>query len=77
MLSCCNVIQEITKKEYESILEIVSSTSTPVNVLDVQMSWSSDNEPIEEDSSVNAISSRQDNLTKRRKIITTIIDDNT
>ncbi|XP_015070446.1 putative cyclin-D6-1 [Solanum pennellii] len=77
LLSCYNVTQEITKKEYESILEIVSSTSTPVNVLDVQMSWSSDNEPIEEDSSVNAISSRQDNLTKRRKIITTIIDDNT
>ncbi|KAG5596993.1 hypothetical protein H5410_038225 [Solanum commersonii] len=80
LLSCYDVIQEIAKKEYESILEMVSSTSTPVNVLDVQMSWSSDNEPIEEDTSVNAISSnrgREDNLTKRRKIITTIIDDNT
>ncbi|XP_049413833.1 putative cyclin-D6-1 [Solanum stenotomum] len=80
LLSCYDVMQEIAKKEYESILEMVSSTSTPVNVLDVQMSWSSDNEPIEEATSVNAISSnrgREDNLTKRRKIITTIIDDNT
>ncbi|KAK6785051.1 hypothetical protein RDI58_018506 [Solanum bulbocastanum] len=76
LLSCYDVMQEIAKKEYESILEMVSSTSTPVNV---QMSWSSDNEPIEEDSSVNAISSSNSNsnLTKRRKIITTIIDDNT
>ncbi|KAK4714275.1 hypothetical protein R3W88_020182 [Solanum pinnatisectum] len=77
LLSCYDVMQEIVKKEYEPILEMVSSTSTPVNVLDVQMSWSSDNEPIEEDSSVNAISSSYSNLTKRRKIITTIIDDNT
>ncbi|XP_055823671.1 putative cyclin-D6-1 [Solanum dulcamara] len=78
LLSCYNVTQEIAKEGYESILEMVSSTSTPVNVLDLQMSWSSDNEPIEEHTLLNAISSsssgRQDNLTKRRKII---IHDNT
>lgn len=71
-------MQEIAKEGYESVLDIVSSTSTPVNVLDLQLSssWSSDNEPItkSEDSCggvLNAMatsSNRQENL-KRRKII--------
>ncbi|KAM3395477.1 putative cyclin-D6-1 [Capsicum galapagoense] len=84
LLSCYNIMQEIAKEGYESILEMVSSTCTPVNVLDLQMSWSSDNEPIEEHTTsastllLNAISSsnnnRQDNLMKCRKII--IDDDN-
>ncbi|XP_009775328.1 putative cyclin-D6-1 [Nicotiana tabacum] len=78
LLSCYNVMQEIAKEGYESVLDIVSSTSTPVNVLDLQLSssWSSDNEPItkSEDSCggvLNAMatsSNRQENL-KRRKII--------
>ncbi|KAK4368507.1 hypothetical protein RND71_012299 [Anisodus tanguticus] len=71
LLSGCNVVQEIAKEGYESVLDIASSTSTPVNVLDLH-SWNSDNEPIE-DTLLNANSSpRQENL-KRRKLI---IDDN-
>ncbi|CAN4104876.1 unnamed protein product [Withania somnifera] len=87
LLSCYNLMQVIAQEGYVSVLEMVSSTSTPVNVLDLNMSWSSDNEPIDEDTTsastllLNAISSsssssssaRQGNLTKRRKII--IIDD--
>nr|XP_016447290.1 PREDICTED: putative cyclin-D6-1 [Nicotiana tabacum] len=78
LLRCYDVMQEIAKEGYESILDKVSSTSTPVNVLDLQFSssWSSDNEPItkSEDScgghvlNAMAINSRQENL-KRRKII--------
>ncbi|MCD7446291.1 hypothetical protein HAX54_000101 [Datura stramonium] len=85
LLKCFNVMEEIAKEGYESgAVEMASSTSTPVNVLDMH-SWSSDNEPIEEDTLLNAISShsasaRRENLMmKRRKIITTtttIIDDN-
>ncbi|KAJ8543472.1 hypothetical protein K7X08_005995 [Anisodus acutangulus] len=69
LLNCYNVMQEIAKEGYESVLDIASSTSMPVNVLDLH-SWSSDNEPIE-DTLLNAnanSSPRQENL-KRRKII--------
>ncbi|CAN4103398.1 unnamed protein product [Withania somnifera] len=74
LLSCYDVMQEIAKEEYESILEMVSSTCTPVNVLDLHMCWSSDNEPVDEDTTSAATllfrsNSRQENFTKRRKII--------
>lgn len=74
LLNCYTVTQKIVQEGYESKLETLSSSCTPVNVLDVQMSWSSDRDTL-----LNAISSndRQENFTKRRKIITTIIDDNT
>ncbi|XP_060190097.1 putative cyclin-D6-1 [Lycium barbarum] len=74
LLSCYNVMQEIAKEGYESVLGIASSTSTPVNVLDLH-SWSSDNEPIEDNTILNANSNaRQENNFKRRKIITTTIE---
>lgn len=34
MVQCYNVIHDITREEYESVLNINSTSDTPVNVLD-------------------------------------------
>nr|GLL22957.1 putative cyclin-D6-1 [Ipomoea trifida] len=45
LVSCYNVMQEIARKGYETVMQsnMVSSSSTPVNVLDLQC-WSWENE---------------------------------
>ncbi|CAK9161614.1 unnamed protein product [Ilex paraguariensis] len=71
LFSCCNMIKEIAMDGYESVLEMVSRSSTPVNVLDLPCSSSSSSSDSEkanptEGSGTGTIRLEKD--LKRRKI---------
>ncbi|KAA8524490.1 hypothetical protein F0562_010913 [Nyssa sinensis] len=68
LFECCNVMQDIAMDGYESVLDIVSSSSTPVNVLDWHCSSSTSSSDSEKTNTTEAITSTVDRDIKRRKI---------
>ncbi|CAK9161600.1 unnamed protein product [Ilex paraguariensis] len=68
LLSCYNVMQETAMDGYQSALGMVSSSSTPVNVLDLQSSSSSSSEKINPTETNATGSIRLERDLKRRKI---------
>ncbi|KAF7805861.1 putative cyclin-D6-1 [Senna tora] len=66
ILKCNNVIQDIAMEGYESIFDLVSSSETPINVLDLTFQ-SSESEKTN-GTTATAITQRQENDMKRRKI---------
>ncbi|KAF8391433.1 hypothetical protein HHK36_023738 [Tetracentron sinense] len=61
LFDCCNVMQDIAMDGYESVFDIMSSSDTPVNVLD-RHCWSSESEK----TTSSTITAERD--IKRRKI---------
>ena len=64
LFRCCKVIQETAMDGYESVLEGVSSSNTPVHVLDLECpSLSSDSEK-----AANDTATVEREIIKRRKL---------
>ncbi|XAR55445.1 hypothetical protein NMG60_11035515 [Bertholletia excelsa] len=68
LLKCCNVMKDVAMDGYESVLEGLSSSGTPVSVLDRRCSSPSFGDEKTETSEGNTITGRLDRDTKRRKI---------
>ncbi|XP_039038095.1 putative cyclin-D6-1 [Hibiscus syriacus] len=65
VIKCFNSVQKIAKEGYESILDMVSNSNTPVNVLDRHVSCSGNETCSASATAVTSITQRD---TKRRKI---------
>ncbi|XVE49824.1 hypothetical protein DITRI_Ditri01bG0113000 [Diplodiscus trichospermus] len=68
MLECYNSMQEIAKEGYESIFDMVSSSNTPVNVLDQHFSSSESETTNGIVTTATSITLRRERDIKRRKI---------
>lgn len=67
MSQCYSVIQDIAMEGYESVLDMVSSSDTPVNVLDHHF-LSSESERTDGIPAASTTTPRQEKDLKRRKI---------
>ncbi|CDP11895.1 unnamed protein product [Coffea canephora] len=66
LLNCCKMMQEMAMEDYESVLDMVSSSNTPANVLDLHCSSSSSSDI--EQTNPSEATFRLEKVPKRRKI---------